>query len=341
MNMAGVSCGEGLWITMRERRGFTLVELLATIAIIGLLVGLLLPAVQSARESARRSTCLNKIKQLGLACLQYNTQNGSFPPGGVVRLDATLTDTQKCQLTGSSAMVGGPPWAVLILPFMDGQSRYDSYDIDGAFARSFGEVGAVIPNSTKQFKFNTDFVCSSDPNTASSRHGGTNYFACQGGGPDPSTPSLRACVASGRYFFHNGIFFANSKITAGHVLDGMSNVILIGETRYAPLIALDPSPPGIGWDSSLRWYKNNGESAMPLGLCATNNGINSERLDPRDPGYWYSNYIVGTFGSRHPGGASFTMADGSTHFVSESISLDLYRRLGQRNSRTPKAGINQ
>jgi len=79
---------------------------------------------------------------------------------------------------------------------------------------------------------------------------------------------------------------------------------------------------------------------MPIGLCATNQGINSYPHDPTSESYWYGNHILGTFGSRHPGGAAFTMADGSTHFLSESIDLDLYRRLGQRNSKTPKGGFN-
>ena len=323
---------------MNLRRGFTLVELLATIAIVGLLVALLLPAVQSARESARRNSCMNKIRQLSLACQQYNTQHGAFPPGGIVRLASGLSDIQRCQLAATSGTAGGPPWTVLILPFMEGQSRYDAYDMNGGFARSASDATTGVTNLARQFKFNTSFVCPSDPNTASGLHGGTNYFACQGGGPAPASPAVHACVAGGRYFFHNGMFAANSRITAGHVLDGMSNVVLIGETRYAPLIELDADPPGIGWDSALRWYPN-GDFGMPMGLCATNNGINAEPADPRT--LWYTNHIVGTFGSRHAGGASFAMADGSTHFLGESIDLALYRRLGQRNSRMPKAGYNQ
>jgi len=233
---------------MQSRRGFTLVELLAVIAIIALLVSLTLPAVQSARESARRSMCMNNIRQLSLACQQYLTQNGAFPPGGVVRLAANLTDEQQCQLVATSVTAGGPPWTVHILPFLDGQARYDSYDMSGAFARSFGETGAT--NRPRQFAFNASFVCPSDPNTASGPHGGTNYFACQGGGPS----SVARCAPAGRPIFHNGIFYANSAITPGHIRDGLSNVILIGETRYAPLISRDPNPPGVGWDSSLRWW---------------------------------------------------------------------------------------
>jgi prepilin-type N-terminal cleavage/methylation domain-containing protein/prepilin-type processing-associated H-X9-DG protein len=316
--------------TTHSRRAFTLVELLTVIAIIGLLVALLLPAVQGARESGRRTSCMNKIRNVALACEQYHAQNGAFAPGGVLRLAATLTDAERCLMTATSATAGGPPWTVCILPFLEGKSRYDSYDLNGSFARSFGETSAT--NRPMQFTFNTSFVCPSDPNTASGPHGGTNYFACQGGGP----AGLAACAAGGRLIFHNGAFHANSRITAGHIRDGLSNVILIGETRYAPVISRDPAPPGIGWDSALRWYAD-GLASMAMGLCATNNGINSE---PRDPTtLWYDNHIVGTFSSRHPGGASFSMADGSTHFFSESIDLDLYRRLGQRNSRTAKSGF--
>jgi prepilin-type N-terminal cleavage/methylation domain-containing protein len=316
---------------IRMRRGFTLVELLVVIAIIALLMGLLLPAVQGVRESARRSTCMNNIRQLSLACQQHVTQTGAFPPGGVVRLATNLTDEQRCQLVATSATAGGPPWTVHILPFLEGQARYDSYDMNGSFARAFGETGAV--NRPRQFTFNSSFVCPSDPNTASGPHGGTNYFACQGGGPSSAAP----CAPSGRPIFHNGIFHANSAITPGHVRDGLSNVVLIGETRYAPLIRRDPDPPGVGWDSSLRWWQNN-SFGMPIGLCATSNGINSEPADAAT--LWYTSHMVGTFGSRHPGGAAFTMADGSTHFLSESIDLDLYRRLGQRNSNTAKGGLN-
>jgi len=92
---------------MPMRRGFTLVELLVVIAIIALLVSLTLPAVQTARESSRRSSCLNNIRQLSLACQQYLTQNAAFPPGGVVRLDTNLTDEQRCQLVAPPAPARG------------------------------------------------------------------------------------------------------------------------------------------------------------------------------------------------------------------------------------------
>lgn len=332
--------------TVKSRRGFTLIELLATIAIIGLLIGLLMPAVQSARESSRRGTCMNKIRQLSLACLQYLAQNNAFPPGAVMRLDPTLTDDEKCRISGATHTIGGPPWTVLILPFMEGQSRYDSYDLNGSFT-SLAEQVTNATNFWKQFTFNTAFACPTDPNTASGPRGNTSYFACQGGGPDQpwsgtTPPNLKKCISQDtRFFFHNGAFYANSRITAGHLLDGASNVILIGETRYAsPLGAPNVPKGGMGWDSTMYWSPAALRVSTPLGLCATNQAINSTPGDGTTPGVWLTPQVT-TFGSKHPGGASFTMADGSTHFLSESINLDLYRTLGQRNSQAMKAGFNQ
>lgn len=330
--------------TVKSRRGFTLIELLATIAIIGLLIGLLLPAVQSARESSRRGACMNKIRQLSLACQQYLSQNNAFPPGAVMRLDPALTDDEKCRISGTTHTTGGPPWTVLLLPFMEGQSRYDSYDLNGSFT-SFDSAVTGATNRAKQFTFNTNFACPADPNTASGPNGNTSYFACQGGGPDQpwsgtTPPNLKKCMSrESRFFFHNGVFYANSRITAGHLLDGASNVILIGETRYAsPLGAPTVPNGGMGWDSTMYWSSADARLSIPLGLCATNQAINFTPGDGTN--IWVSEQVT-TFGSKHPGGASFTMADGSTHFLSESIDLALYRTLGQRNSRAMKAGFNQ
>src|SRR5437773_558439 len=97
------------------RRAFTLVELLVVIAIIGVLVALLLPAVQSARESARRMSCMNNLKQIGLALHNHHDAFGTFPPGGVT--NGTCCGTQS-----------GATWTIYILPFIEQQMLYDKYD---------------------------------------------------------------------------------------------------------------------------------------------------------------------------------------------------------------------
>lgn len=100
---------------MRQSRGFTLVELLVVIAIIGILVALLLPAVQSARESARRTACINNLRQIGLALHSYHDANGSFPPAGITEGPCCNTRSRTC-------------WTISILPYIEEQALYDRYD---------------------------------------------------------------------------------------------------------------------------------------------------------------------------------------------------------------------
>jgi len=122
------------------RRGFTLVELLVVIAIIGVLVGLLLPAVQAARESSRRSRCANNLKQLGLGAIAYASAKSSFPP-------AVLADG-KCVNPASFTSQIGPNWAVLVLPFMEQSSLYDA---SGAGIQSYvsnAANGACVGSTT-------------------------------------------------------------------------------------------------------------------------------------------------------------------------------------------------
>jgi len=107
---------------MQKRyRGFTLVELLVVIAIIGILVGLLLPAVQAARESARRIQCTNRLKQLGLANHNYHGAFGSFPPGVITQIQSSETDN--CDVAGNPRQ-SGAPWSIYILPYLESTMVY-------------------------------------------------------------------------------------------------------------------------------------------------------------------------------------------------------------------------
>jgi prepilin-type N-terminal cleavage/methylation domain-containing protein len=312
---------------MTRRRAFTLVELLVVIAILGILIALLLPAVQSTRESSRRAACSNKLRQLALAMHSHHSARGHFPAGGVTKNTVAYSSTN-C-LNGSASTDGGPSWSVLILPYAGDQPRYDSYLIDQPFAPMSWDT--TTPNFPRQFKTNANFQCPSDKNSRADACN-TNYFACQGGG----TPAQAACTAAGtRRFYDNGVFFNNSKIRTKDIQDGTTHVALIGETKYAAhqdwtattRVSNPPGRPHMSWDSSLRVYT---DFAMPLGLCATTNGINSAFNDPAVAEMYDS--ATSTFGSNHRGGAMFATADGATVFVSESIDLALYRRFGQRSS---------
>jgi len=340
-----------------QRRGFTLVEVLVVIAIIGLLIALLLPAVQSTRESSRRSACSNKLKQLALAMHTYHDARGAFPAGGVTKVTDPLTGTgSSCMGNvsgGSVSKDGGPPWSVLILPFMGDQPRYDAYSITAPFIPTTWEIATgTTPNVAKQFKPNGNFQCPSDKNSRADACN-SNYAACQGGGPYSAQTASSlgyACMSvEPRVFFDNGIFYNNSKIRVKDILDGTSHVALIGETKYMPhqdysaaTVAASPpnGSPSQAWDSSLRVYTG---FSVAIGLCATMNGINSSQFDPAISNNFSGEYLTtpqSTFGSNHSGGAQFATADGATTFVSESISLALYRNFGARASaKTDKGGL--
>jgi prepilin-type N-terminal cleavage/methylation domain-containing protein/prepilin-type processing-associated H-X9-DG protein len=310
------------------RRGLTLIEVLVVIAILGLLAALLLPAVQSARESARRTQCGVKLKQLALALNAYQAQQVAYPAGGVTKLQP-----ENCRLAGDPATQAGPLWSVVILPWLDDLPRFITYDITRPFSPSTWE--SATPNFPQQFKPNAAFQCPSDPNSRPDV-ANTNYFACQGGGTTTDVSCTATCC-SNRRFFNNGIFRNNSSTQSGHLRDGASCTVLLGETRYASHPdSLTQGNPFAGWDASLRVWGNGGEFSWPNGLCATMEGINSSTFDPSKPQAWPASVAPVTFGSRHLDGAHFAMADGSVHFITEWIDLTLYRNLGKRDSQQPK-----
>jgi prepilin-type N-terminal cleavage/methylation domain-containing protein len=315
---------------MKSRRGFTLVELLVVIAIIAILVAMLLPAVQSSRESARRISCGNKLRQLGLGVLNYESAQRRLPSGGATK----ATD---CPLGGSPARDGGPSWSVLILPYCEGQSTFDAFDMSAPFAPMSWD--SSVANFPLQFQPNAAFQCPSDPNSRSDACN-TNYFACQGGGATPACQSQ-----PGRVFFDNGLFFNNSRIRLKDVGDGTTHVAMLGETKYAPhqdysTKTLGSNPPRglphMSWASALRVYTGFG---IPLGLCATMRGINSSRFDPAVGGGEYLSTPTSTFGSNHLGGAMFVRADGAVTFIFDSVDLAVYRSFGQRSSGQTKGGL--
>ncbi|UUO04525.1 DUF1559 domain-containing protein [Blastopirellula sp. J2-11] len=302
------------------RHAFTLVELLVVIAIIGVLIALLLPAVQQAREAARRIQCSNQIRQIGIAMHNYHSAFQLFPPGGITKISKTA-----CDLDGNDESDIGAPWAVLILPFMEEQARYDQYDFRYAFAGTI--LNSTAPNHAVQFSPNRKYQCPSDPNSTSDSCN-TNYYACQGGG---SAPKCTASDAPDRVYFYNGIFHNNSSNRFASVTDGTSNVIMIGETKYCPHIS--GAPTGYtSWDTGLRAYPM-GLYDFPSGLCAAMEGINSSDLDPSVD--YPAGPATSTFGSKHPQGALFVFADSSVQFLSDTTDLTILRLLGSRADGTP------
>ncbi len=314
----------------KTRSGFTLVELLVVIAIIGILVALLLPAIQAAREASRRSQCSNRLKQLGLALHNYHDTHGVFPSG-------ELLSSSACPMPSGARR--GAPWSVLILPFLEETGRFDEFDFSQTFAANGGE--GSDPNRPFQEKPNSNFQCPSDPNARSSEPN-SNYRGVQGGGP-----ANRAWCATGsatyqRMFYNNGILYLNSEERISSVIDGTSNTFLVGESRW--WFAVGQNPP---WNTYFTWassVRNAGTSSHVSVVAAAVDPINAPLVDydPGDGPYtahpaWALPVATHTrvFGSWHPGGCHFAMADGAIRFVTDAIDLDTYHYAAQRNSKIP------
>ena len=318
---------------MRPRcRGFTLVELLVVIAIIGILIALLLPAVQSAREAARRIQCVNKMKQLGLALHNYHSTHGSFPSGYISNTATTASDW--CY---KSATTHGAPWSVLILPYLEQTALYERFD----FSRKFTSTshcpseGSYSSRNHKAWQTPLSlYQCPSDPGSQPDVNN-TNYLGVQGGGEFGDA----ACQHNSRVMFFNGVLYHNSKTRISHIADGSSQVFLLGETKYVPTpVHRKGGTDYGGWASGPRMD----EYTNPYTLAAAVLQINSV------PGSGGESNSVGVdlfpqmsklFGSFHVGGCNFTMSDGSVRFVSETIDLATYQATAVRNDGLPLGGL--
>ncbi len=321
------------------RTAFTLVELLVVIAIIGILVSLLLPAVQSAREAARRTQCSNRMKQLALALHNYAAAAGAFPPGHISRIEAK--GQHWCNDDGIHPYRHGAPWTVLILCYLEEQARYDEFDFDEPFGHTSKYFTSADANYEGWIKPLSKYQCPSDPNSKPEVNN-INYFGVQGGfdTSDSDNPIYKySCSHDGRLFFDNGLLYHNSRIGFAHIRDGASNTFLLGETRYVPTSAHRVGGEHGSWASGSRFDG----SPNPYTQAAAALGINyypgsgGDSYATSDIDFWFKMSKV--FGSFHPGGCHFAMGDGSVRFVSESIDLQVYQQTGHRADGFPLGGL--
>ncbi|UUO06356.1 DUF1559 domain-containing protein [Blastopirellula sp. J2-11] len=315
-------------------RGFTLVELLVVIAIIGVLIALLLPAVQQAREAARRLDCKNRMKQIGLSLHNYHDTHRTFPFG-------TIIEPNACPPASSARR--GAPWTVMILPFLEQNARYDQFDFKGTFAgianegSSTNEALQIIPNSAYQ--------CPTDPN-ASTDEPNTNYRGVQGGGALADALCATGTASNQRLFFDSGMLFMNSKIGLRDVTDGTTNTWMVGESRWWFAVGQNtPYDTYFTWASTVR---NAGTSSHVNVVAAAVDPINNPLVDYNPANGPYTDHpagigaVVGThtraFGSWHVGGAQFIRGDASVHFATETMDLSIYRQMATRSDGLPIGG---
>jgi type II secretory pathway pseudopilin PulG len=202
------------------------VELLVVIAIIGILIALLLPAVQAAREAARRSQCSNKLKQLGLAMHNYHDTHRSFPPGTQTAWAVDYNEAGWCGSETGAANVRAS-WTVLILPYLEQAARAKAFDYGKKFT-STSNIPGVSVNHTQFLASNPSYQCPSDVNSSPDNNN-LCYFGVHGGGTSPSCTT----AAETRAFYINGVLFHNSAVKFRDITDGTTNVLLLGESKWS------------------------------------------------------------------------------------------------------------
>ncbi|HBE72071.1 MAG TPA: prepilin-type cleavage/methylation domain-containing protein [Planctomycetaceae bacterium] len=249
-------------VARSRRSGFTLVELLVVIAIIGILVGLLLPAVQSAREAARRMQCSNNLKQMGLAVYNYESAHKTFPPGrlapdwiraGEVRRSYTNYNGVN-QAPGSTDWTGFRSVHAFILPFMEQTNIYNLIDFGAPSAVRMTRGG--VPENTNFAAYANAanlFICPSDPNTGRIisennyryNFGGSTHFA---GALNSGANHDQGGVINGLSVRGNGAFSMGRGVRVGGVTDGLSNTVFFSERNKGGGADLRNNPPDRRWD---------------------------------------------------------------------------------------------
>ena len=296
------------------RPAFTLVELLVVMAIIGIMISLILPAVQSARETARRAQCQNNLVQLVLAVNNYEMAHGVYPPG-------TVDSTGPIHNIESGYHHN---WVSQLLPYIDQQAAYAHVD---------RQVSVYHKNNAEVRKLGIRVLrCPSSAwlsGKGYSEYAGTHH-------------SVEAPIDVD----NNGVFFLNSRIRYQDIRDGTSQTFFLGEKLTMP--------GDLGWMSGTNGTLRNtgtplndilsmasgdpksvdGPHDAPGAATSDDEETSDDKETESGPVSTTStaqnDTVVGGFSSYHPGGANFAFGDGSLRFISETISITVYEQLGNR-----------
>ncbi len=307
----------------RIRRGFTLIELLVVIAIIAILIALLLPAVQQAREAARRTQCKNNLKQFGLAMHNYHDIYNTFPPGFVMRNppSANANSIERSMYS----------WGSLILPQIDQAPLFNRLNVGNVWLETNlvnGNLSALqtplpafrCPSDTGQALNDFDDTKSDDPVTNANQY--VAYLTSNGSDRIPTTMSNYVMVAgtsdsttpmvfATQYGPAQGVGFVNSKINFRDITDGSSNQLMIGERAWRFKNLTIGAANVFGFSSETNAAGSNVRTAALSALGIAYDGINwtaTNRVHQRRG-----------FSSNHVGGCHFLMSDGAVRFISENI----------------------
>jgi prepilin-type N-terminal cleavage/methylation domain-containing protein len=300
---------------MRSRKhGFTLVELLVVIAIIGILLALLLPAVQMAREAARASQCKNNLKQIGIALHNYHDSHLCFPMGW------------------TSGIKGPNPtnawgWGSMILPAMDQRALFDRINFNQGFdggllagANSASGVSGVEATHLPSFRCPSDIGANLviNPGSLTMTYGARSNFVGVNGGLLVDVQVLSD---------QRGSFGANLCHGIADYRDGTSFAVQVGERAFHDVAGgRGPSALWAGTRSGVPGTGTGNGYALAVGECVTR--MNTPPTGDVDPlGAATPNPTWHGFSSRHPGGAQFLIADGAVRFISENIDVTIYANL--------------
>jgi prepilin-type N-terminal cleavage/methylation domain-containing protein len=305
-----------------RRWGFTLIELLVVISIIAILIGLLLPAVQAAREQARRSACTNNLKQVGLALANYTNRHGTLPPGYQSIYNSLF----------QQEMGPGWGWASMILPDLEQQPLYDSIIFEAAM-----QVGAMA--TARQVPLSV-FLCPSDNMPLHWTPSNSETWMYMG---QIYSSSLPICDVAGSNYVGvygigepgvngEGVFFRGSYVPLVAITDGLSQTIMVGERSVSlqqgrGMATWTGAVPGANlWSCAPNPYEPDSGTCVKEDGSGMILGHTGEGHGPGDP---YGD--VNQFTSHHGRGCFFLYGDGHVRFLRKEMNYQVYKALSTRN----------